>query len=40
MPIIADKPLSRSAAAPALHVYVRPSVQPVPRPRPVEADTW
>jgi hypothetical protein len=31
---------SRSAAAAGHHVYLRPSVRPLPRPRLVEAATW
>jgi hypothetical protein len=32
--------LSRSAAAAGQHVYLRPSVRPLPRPHVAEADTW
>jgi len=31
---------SRSAAAAGHHVYLRPSVRPLPRRRPVEIATW
>jgi hypothetical protein len=31
---------SRSAAAAGQHVYLRPSVRPLPRPQVVEPDTW